>query len=105
MTLSDIFTLLIAALGIVFVVATILDSRSLTGSFFKSYYRSMIGAAIALTLGFTIEPIADILGLTDDALLMATHLHHTALAIASIVFIYAGRILPKDAANYISSQK
>lgn len=105
MTLTDVFNFLIAGLGLAFAILTILDSRSLTGSFFKSYYRYMVGASIALMLGFIIEPIADMVGLTESALNMAEHLHHTALVIASILFIYAGRILPKDAANYIGSQK
>ena len=38
---------------------------------------------------------------TDAALHVAIYLHHVALVIASILFTYAGRILPKDAANYI----
>ena len=105
LTLSDIFNLLLSALGLTFVILTIVDSRSLTGSFFKSYYRYMTGASIFLMLGFIIEPIADMIGLTWNASMMATHAHHTALVFASILFIYSGRILPKDAANYIGSQK
>lgn len=105
MILSDIFNFLIAALGLIFVVLTIIDSRSLTGSFFKSYYRYMMGASIFLTLGFVIEPVADMIGLKDNAMMLATHAHHTSLVIASVLFIYAGRILPRDAAHYIGSQK
>lgn len=105
MTLSDIFNLILAVLGLILVILTVTDSRSLTGSFFKSYYRYMIGASIALMIGFVIEPLGDIIGLTGDASMMITHLHHTALIIASLLFIYSGRILPKDAVNYIGSQK
>lgn len=105
MTLDILFNFLLAVLGLAFVVFTIKESRSLTGSFFKSYYQYMVGASIALMLGFVIEPIAEMIGLSEANLRMASHLHHTALVIASILFIYAGRILPKDAAGYMEAKQ
>jgi hypothetical protein len=105
LTLSDIFNILLSALGLTFVILTVIDSRSLTGSFFKLYYRYMTGASVFLMLGFIIEPFADLIGLTGSASMMATHLHHTSLVFASVLFIYAGRILPKDAATYVSPQQ
>lgn len=105
MTLDTLFELLIAVLGLVLVVFTIKDSRSLIGSFFKAYYRYMIGAVIALTIGFVLEPAGELLGLEEGMLDMISHIHHAALAIASILFIYASRILPKDAASYIEANQ
>lgn len=63
----------------------------------------MIGAAIALAIGFGLEPIGELMGLAGGEFEVVSHFHHAALAIASILFIYAGRILPKDAANYIEA--
>lgn len=105
MTLDIVFELLIAILGLALVVFTIKDSRSLVGSFFTAYYRYMIGAVIALTIGFILEPIGELLGLEEGLLDIVSHVHHAALAIASILFIYAGRILPKDAARYIEANQ
>lgn len=90
-------------LSVVFIVMMIRDFRSLQGSFFKDYYRAMAIAAAALLLGFAIEPLNTyLLHFTEFA---AEQLHHIGLIVASVLFVYAGYLLPKDAAQYMESSR
>ncbi len=73
-----------------------------TGSFFKKYYRWVIIGAVFLILGFTTDIMGDWLGLSED---MTDSLHHAELLIFGIMFVYAARILPKEAAEYLKEGK
>lgn len=96
----DIIGIVIAG---VFVIMMIKGMRSLQGSFFKDYYRAMAIAAVALLFGFAIEPLSIyFLHLTD---FVSEQLHHVGLIVASILFVYAGYLLPKDAAQYMKSDQ
>lgn len=96
----DLLTLPFNILGILisvgFIWITISSSRSLIGSFFKQYYRLMTVAAIFFGLGFLLEVFYVVVGLSADT---EDVIHHILLIGAGIMFVYAGIILPKEAAK------
>lgn len=100
MSLNILFEILGAIVGIVFVYINIKASRSLTGSFFKKYYRWMTLGAIFLFLGFTTDVVGGWFGVSEN---ITEVLHHVELLIFGVIFIFAARILPKEAAEHIKS--
>ena len=101
-TILFVFDGIGVVLSTLFVIMMIRGMRSLQGSFFKDYYRAMVVAAVALLFGFMIDPAGIyVFHLTE---FVAQQWHHIGLIVASILFVYAGYLLPKDAAQYMESQ-
>lgn len=101
--ISLMFDVIGIIIAIAFVIMMFRGMRSLQGSFFKDYYRAMAIAAIALLFGFAIEPLnIYLLHFTE---FLGDQLHHLGLIVASMLFVYAGYLLPKDAAQYMKSDQ
>lgn len=96
-----VFDVLGVSLSLIFFILTIRGTQSLLGSFFKSYYRLLMMAAIALFVGFVIEPLGSALSIDVE---LVELIHHIGLIIASGIFVYASYLLPRDAANYLALQ-
>lgn len=100
MSLNTLLDVLGAIVGIVFVYVNIKASRSLTGSFFKKYYRWMTLGAVFLFLGFTTDIVGGWFGVSGD---ISEVIHHMELLAFGAIFIFAARILPKEAAEHIKA--
>lgn len=98
MPLNTFFEILGALVGIVFVYVNIKAGKSLMGSFFKKYYLWMTVGAVFLFLGFTTDVIGRWIGVPED---ITDAVHHIELLVFGVIFIYAARILPKEAAKHI----
>ena len=85
-------------LGVIFVILNIRASRTLTGSFFKKYYRLMTAGAVIFTFGF-LSVFTHIFGANEN--LEMTLLHFSFLAAAAI-FILTSLALPKEAGKYMN---
>jgi|GEM_PF-1364969 len=88
-------------LGLALVFLNIKTSRSLTGSFFKKYYKWMIIGSIFFTFGFATET-AEVFGAND---LIAEGLHNILLVLSVIIFAFSSIELPKEANKYMQSQQ
>jgi uncharacterized PurR-regulated membrane protein YhhQ (DUF165 family) len=88
-------------LGLVFIILNIRASRTLTGSFFKKYYRLMTAGAVIFTFGF-LSAFAHIFGANENLEMM--FLHFSFLA-AAVIFILTSLALPKEAGKYMNERE
>ncbi len=86
----------------VFLVLIIVDRRSLIGSFFRHYYRFMMGAVVAMLFAFAVDPFGELLMLSNQAIGV---LHNFGMIATTALLIYASRLLPRDAAAYMKSKQ
>jgi hypothetical protein len=101
MQINAILEILGALVGVVFIYVNAKNSRSLTGSFFKKYYKLVIVGSIFLVLGFTTDITGDWLGMSED---LIGPLHHLELLIFGIIFVYAAKVLPEEAAKHMEKK-
>jgi hypothetical protein len=88
-------------LGIIFVILNIRASQTLTGSFFKKYYRLMTVGAVIFAFGF-LSAFTHVFGADEN--LEMTLLHFSFLAAAAI-FILTSIALPKEASKYMNERE
>lgn len=61
----------------------------------------MIAGALALMVGFLIDPAGEWIGLEGGAVML---LHDVAMLTESALFVYASYILPNDARRYLEAK-
>ncbi|MDD4931795.1 MAG: hypothetical protein PHG66_06665 [Candidatus Colwellbacteria bacterium] len=102
MSINTVFEIVGMLTAVVFILVNLKESRSLTGSFFKGYYRWIIVGAIFMFLGFTTDITGEWLGMSESVI---DPLHHLELILFGVIFIYASRILPREASKYMENSK
>lgn len=76
--------------GLIFIFLNLKASRTLLGSFFKNYYRSMITASILFSLGW----ITEFLPINFTS---AESWHHIFLLTAGVLFVINSLYMPNEA--------
>lgn len=84
--------------SLIFIWLNIKAGKSLTGSFFKKYYRYLTLASLAFGLGWATEFLANLGLATHEG---AEFYHHIILLIAGAIFVASSLHLPKEAAQYM----
>jgi len=88
--------------GLTFIFLNLKASKTLIGSFFKNYYRSMMTASILFSLGWVTEFLPE-LNLTS--LEISEVLHHSFLLVAGILFVISSLYMPKEAAKLMKLEE
>lgn len=81
-------------LSIAFIFIGIHSGKTIVGSFFKKYYRTMFVAAVLIGSGFLVEAVGDFIGFSHS---LISVLHHVLLISGGTLLVYAAIILPKEA--------
>jgi len=94
----DLFHIVLASIGLLvglfFAYLNLKASKTLLGSFFKNYYRSITLASIIFSLGWVTEFFDEFALASSES---SETWHHLFLLIAGVIFVISAFYFPKEA--------